>query len=99
VSADGTWQITVKSPLGPQASTVTLSTEGGTLTGEQSGNGESGPIQNGAFDGDSVSWSVSVTKPFALTIGFSGTVDGDTISGKAKAGGFPSMSFSGTRAG
>ena len=98
MSVDGTWQITVNSPLGPQPSTLVLATDGGTLTGEQSGNGEAGPIKDGAVDGNEVSWTVDVTKPFPLTIKFTGTIDGDAISGKAKAGGFPSFSFNGSRA-
>jgi hypothetical protein len=99
VSADGTWEITVKSPLGAQASTVVLATDGATLTGEQTGQGETGPIYDGVVDGDSVSWWVNVTKPMPLKIEFTATIDGDTISGKAKAGGFPAMSFSGSRVG
>jgi hypothetical protein len=98
MSADGTWEITVKTPLGSQKSTLVLSTEGGTLTGEQSGNGESGPIYGGAIEGDTVSWKVDVSNPFALSIEFTATIEGDAISGKAKAPGFPGMSFSGSRA-
>ena len=99
MSADGTWEITVNSPIGAQPSTVTLQTDGSTLTGEQTGNGETGPIYDGTVGGDSVSWSVDVSKPMKLTIRFKGTIEGDTISGKAKAGGFPGgFSFSGSRA-
>jgi hypothetical protein len=98
MSADGTWEITVKTPLGAQKSTLVLSTEDGALTGEQSGNGESGAIYDGAIEGDSVSWKVDVSKPFELSIDFSATIEGDTITGKAKAPGFPGMSFSGSRA-
>jgi hypothetical protein len=98
MSADGTWEITVKTPLGAQKSTLVLATEGDTLTGEQSGNGDSGPIYAGTIEGDSVSWKVDVTKPFSLSIEFTATIEGDAISGKAKAPGFPGMSFSGSRA-
>jgi hypothetical protein len=97
MSADGTWEITVQSPIGAQPSTVVLSTEGGMLTGEQAGNGESGPIYDGKLDGDNVSWAVDVSKPMSLTVKFSGTIEGDTISGKVKAGMFPAMAFTGSR--
>ena len=98
MSADGTWSITVNSPLGEQESTVELRSEGTALTGEQSGDGQSGPIYDGKVDGDRVSWKVDVTRPMSLTIHFEGSVDGDSISGSAKAGMFPKMKFSGSRA-
>jgi len=34
----------------------------------------------------------------ALTVSFRGKIDGDTISGKAKAWMFPAMAFEGSRA-
>lgn len=98
MSADGTWKITVQTPMGAQSSTVELSTDGGELTGTQSGNGESGAIYDGGIDGDSVTWKVDITRPMALTVTFSATIDGDAISGTAKAGAFGSSPFSGSRA-
>ena len=98
MSADGSWEITVNSPLGEQESTVELQTDGNTLSGVQSGEGQSGPIYDGKADGDRVSWKVDVTHPMKLTIHFEGTVEGDSISGTAKAGMFPKMKFSGSRA-
>ena len=97
MSADGTWQITVNTPMGAQATTLTLASDGATLTGEQSADGSSTPIHDGSVDGDSVSWKVDVTKPMALTVSFRGKVEGDKISGKAKAGMFPAMAFEGSR--
>jgi hypothetical protein len=97
MSADGTWEITIQTPMGAQTSTVELTTDGGALTGSQSGNGETGAIYDGSVDGDTVTWKADVTKPFALSITFSGTIDGDAISGKAQAGAFPPMPFTGSR--
>jgi hypothetical protein len=97
MSADGTWQITVNTPMGAQATALTLASDGATLTGEQSADGSSTPIYDGSVDGDAVSWKVDVTKPMALTVSFRGKVEGDKISGKAKAGMFPAMSFEGSR--
>ena len=37
MSVDGTWKITVQSPMGPPASTVELVSDGSALTGTQSG--------------------------------------------------------------
>jgi hypothetical protein len=98
MSVDGTWQITLQTPMGAQASTIELVSDGSTLTGTQSGNGESGPIFDGSVDGDTATWKVSITRPMSLTVTFTATVDGDSISGTAKAGLFPKSPFSGTRA-
>ena len=98
MSADGTWKITVQTPMGAQSSTVELSTDGGGLAGTQSGNGESGAIYDASIDGDDATWKVDITRPLALTVTFTAKIDGDTISGTARAGAFGSSSFSGTRA-
>jgi hypothetical protein len=98
MSADGTWNITVQTPMGAQASTVELITDGAALSGTQSGNGESGPIYDGSADGDNAKWKIDITRPLALTVTFTATVEGDAISGTARAGAFPPSPFSGTRA-
>ena len=98
MSVDGTWNVTVKSPMGDQPSTLTLKAEGGTLTGTASAQGNTNPIANGKVDGDTVSWSNSITTPFPMTLEFSGKVEGDTLNGSVKAGSFGSFPFTGTRA-
>jgi hypothetical protein len=98
MTVDGTWKITVQTPMGAQSSTVELSSAGGQLSGTQSGNGESGAIYDASADGDSATWKIDITRPMALTVTFTATIDGDAISGTAKAGMFGSSSFKGTRA-
>jgi hypothetical protein len=98
MSVDGTWNITVQTPLGEQESTVELTSDGNALTGTQSGNGERGPIYDGSCDGDTASWKVDIKNPMALTVKFKATVSGDSISGTASAGLFPAAPFSGSRA-
>jgi hypothetical protein len=98
MSVDGNWTVTVKSPMGAQASTLTLSAEGGALTGTQSAQGNTQPIANGKIDGDTVTWSNSITTPFPMTLDFTGKLDGDTLNGSVKAGSFGSFPFTGERA-
>ena len=98
MSADGTWNVTINSPMGPQPSTLTLAVEGGVLTGSQTAQGNTQPIVNGKIDGDMVTWSNSITSPFPMNLEFTGKVDGDTLSGSVKAGGFGAFPFSGKRA-
>jgi len=97
MSVDGTWNVVVKSPMGDQPSTLTLKADGGTLTGTASAQGNTNDIANGKVDGDTVSWSNSITTPFPMTLEFSGKVDGDSLSGSVKAGSFGSFPFAGTR--
>jgi hypothetical protein len=98
MSVDGNWTVTVKSPMGAQASTLTLSSAGGALTGTQSAQGTTQPIANGKLDGDTVTWSNSITTPFPMTLEFTGKLDGDTLNGSVKAGSFGSFPFTGERA-
>jgi hypothetical protein len=99
MAVDGTWKLVVSTPMGAQESTLVIQSSGGTLTGTQSaGAGDGRPIDEGTVDGNDITWKASITKPMPMTLEFSGTVDGDTISGNVKLGMFGSASFSGSRA-
>jgi len=98
MSADGTWNVTLNTPMGAQAGTLELATDGNTLTGTMSGPQGSMELENGTADGDSLSWTVNMTQPMPITIEAMATVDGDEISGEAKLGAFGTATFSGSRA-
>ncbi len=97
-SADGTWKTTMNTPMGAQEGTLTLATDGSTLTGKLDGAQGSVEIKDGVADGDSLSWKADITNPMPITLEFTATVAGDEISGNVKLGGFGNASFSGTRA-
>lgn len=98
MAADGTWNLTLDTPMGERRSTLTLSTAGGSLTGTQEAEGNTTEISEGSASGDSVSWKVAITNPMPLTLTFTGTVDGNTMTGQADTGMFGSFTFQGTRA-
>ena len=98
MSADGTWNVTLNTPMGAQAGTLELATEGNTLTGTMSGPQGSMELENGTADGDSLSWTVNMTQPMPITIEATAAIDGDEISGEAKLGAFGTATFSGSRA-
>jgi hypothetical protein len=98
MAADGTWNLTMNTPMGERRSTLTLSTSGGTLTGAQEAEGNTTDIADGTVNGNDVSWKVSITNPMPLTLTFSGSVDGNTMTGTADTGMFGSFPFEGTRA-
>ena len=98
MSADGTWNLTMQTPMGERRSTLTLSTAGGKLTGTQEAEGNTTEIADGSVNGNDVSWKVAITNPMPLTLTFSGSVNGNTLNGTADTGMFGSFPFEGTRA-
>ena len=71
---------------------------GGTLTGTQGADGNSGEIFDGTITGDDVAWKISITNPMPLTLAFTGKVSGDSMSGEMGIGPMGSFPFTGTRA-
>jgi hypothetical protein len=88
MSVDGTWKLETQTPTGMRKSKLILTAVGGTLTGEQSADGRSGPIVDGIVNGNAVAWKVSIVDPMRMTLEYSGTVRGNTMTGEMKAGRF-----------
>lgn len=97
MAVDGKWEIVINSPLGAQKANLDIKTDGGVLSGTQQAAQGSGPLENGKVDGNAVTWSAKITSPMPLTLDFTGTVDGDKLSGSVKAGAFGSFPFTGSR--
>jgi hypothetical protein len=97
MAVDGKWEIVINSPLGAQKANLDIATNGSVLTGTQRAAQGSGPLENGKVDGNNVSWSAKISSPMPLTLDFTGTVDGDKLSGSVKAGSFGSFPFTGNR--
>jgi hypothetical protein len=99
MAVDGTWKLTVNTPMGAQDSTLVISSSGATLTGTQSaGSSEGRPIDDGKVSGNTISWKASITRPMPMTLEFSGTVQGDKLDGSVKLGMFGTAPFTGVRA-
>lgn len=96
-SIDGEWIVTIKSPTGPMDSTLTLQTVNGQLTGSQSGEGETNEIDEITYEGGEVLWINKIKKPMKMKLTFKGKVEGNTMSGKVKAGFMGSFSFTGVK--
>ena len=98
MSATGTWNLTLKTPMGDQKMTARLTESGGTLTGTvEDDRNPTGAIKEGTVEASQVGWKFDVTKPFALTVTISAKIDGDSMTGTGKAGMFPAAPLSGTR--
>ena len=98
MAADGNWNLVISTPMGERQASLSVKTEGTVLKGSQAAEGNSADIFDGRANGDAISWKVSITDPMPMTLEFSGTVQGNTLSGNVVLGAFGSSSFSGTRA-
>jgi hypothetical protein len=98
MSADGTWNTVMNTPMGAQNGTMTLATDGGSLSGKLSGPQGDIDLTDGTVDGSALTWKADITSPMAMTLEFSATVDGDEISGDVKLGAMGNATFTGTRA-
>lgn len=97
MSADGTWNVTMNTPMGEQKGTLTLKTDGATLSGKMEGPQGAQEFDGGTVDGNQLSWVIDMTQPMPMKLDFSATVDGDSISGEVGLGSFGKATFSGAR--
>jgi hypothetical protein len=97
MSADGTWKLSMQTPLGERKATLALKEAGGTLTGKMtSEEGNSTDLYEGKVSGNGLSWKADIKSPMPLTLSFTGTVDADKISGNVSAA-VGSWPFTGVR--
>ena len=92
---DGTYDCTVKSPLGDQKLTLTVKADGNSFTGQASG--AMGADVTGTVDGATLAWKQQMTSPMPMTLDITATVDGDNVTGNVGAGAFGSFPLTGTR--
>lgn len=80
MSAVGTWQMTMQTPLGEQTPTITINDDGtGSFDSPMGGS----DLQNVVVDGDTVTFAADLKTPMGtFSLGFTATADGDTISGE-----------------
>lgn len=97
MSVAGKWTITIKSPTGPQVTTLELNEADGKITGAQSGQGSTTEITDATYDGSKIFWVNHVTKPMKMKVEFAATVEGTQMSGKCKAGFMGSYPFTGVK--
>ena len=96
MSVDGAWKTSVNSPMGVQEGELEIASSGDSFTGKMKGRMGEQDI-SGKVDGDTLTWSASITSPFPMTLEFTVKVDGDNMSGSVKAGAFGSSPLTGTR--
>jgi hypothetical protein len=96
-NVNGTWNLTVETPAGSGTPTITLKQEGEKLTGTYKGQLGEAPLK-GTIKGNEIKFAFKVSAQGQdLDIEYSGTVDGNTMKGKAKLGDFGEGAFTGKR--
>lgn len=99
MGVDGTYKVEVSSPMGTMGATLTLKTEGASVSGSVDGQMGRSEFSGGSVDGDTATWSMQIQSPMgAMELGYTVTVSGDDISGEVKAGSFGSSPLKGKRA-
>ncbi|HEY6969610.1 MAG TPA: hypothetical protein VJA94_10425 [Candidatus Angelobacter sp.] len=96
-NVNGEWNLTVETPNGTGTPSVIFKQDGENLTGTYKGRfGESSV--KGIIKGNDIKFSTTISPQGQdILVEYSGTVDGDTMKGKAKFGELGEGNFSGKR--
>lgn len=96
-NVNGVWDLSVETPNGTGTPTVTFKQDGETLTGTYKGRFGETPLK-GTIKGNEIKFSFTISPQGQdLTIEYSGTVDGDSMKGKARFGEMGEGNFTGKR--
>jgi len=94
VDVTGDWEMTSQSPRGERTSDVRFEQDGEKLTVTMQIMGEEAKAE-GTVKGNKIEWSVTRNTPRGdFTLSYSGTVEGNTMSGEAQIGDFGTMEWS-----
>ena len=96
---EGKWDCTVATPMGDQDFVLTIVPNGDRFSGEASGSVGSMTIPDGMIDGDTLKWSMTISKPMTITLACEAGITGDSLDGNVRAGIFGSFPIRGKRAG
>ena len=98
MALEGTWNLTMNSPMGPRPVTANFTTTGTTIGGEFAGPQGAAPVA-GTLNGNDAAFAATVAGPMGqMELKFTGTVDGNSTSGNVQFGAFGSGTFTGSKA-
>jgi len=100
VAIDGTWNLTMSTPMGERPVKARFAAAGADLSGAVIGDAGERAFESGSVSGDDAAWVVTVPTAMGdMRLEFAGAVSGDAIAGKVKLGSFGEAPFSGSREG
>jgi hypothetical protein len=94
MSIAGSWEVAIHTPMGDQLLSVDFTDD---HTGVARYGQISAPLTDVSVSGDTMTCSIVVTEPLPVTFRCSATVDGDTMTGTARAGVLGSFAMAGRR--
>ncbi|AYF31941.1 hypothetical protein CSH63_31710 [Micromonospora tulbaghiae] len=98
MSLDGTWQLTLSSPMGDNYATAEFVTNAEEVSGKYTGLGTTEDIVEGSVVGDRVRWTVYRKQPIEWATKFDMTLQGaDAMAGEVEVGTFGSYKVTGER--
>jgi len=97
MSLTGTWNLRISTPVGTQSADPEPTENDGVVAGVAKNDAETLPLINPVLHGNRLTWQLSITKPMRLNLTFDVTINGDTLTGKSKAGILPPSRVIGTR--
>ncbi|MFE4968183.1 hypothetical protein [Streptomyces sp. NPDC056660] len=97
MSAEGTWDLSISTPIGTIRAVTEFRYEDGVLVGTARGAGEEVTLSDVLLEEGRLTWKQAVTKPMRLNLAFALTLDGDTLTGTSRAGRLPSSKVTGRR--
>lgn len=98
MSLAGTYDCTVKTPMGDQKALFTIVPSGngssfsGNISSDMMGSMD---IENGTIDGNRLSWAMEMKTPMPMTLDCEATIDAGRLTGSVTAGMFGAMAIEG----
>jgi hypothetical protein len=93
---DGTYEITVQSPMGERKTTLVVKSNGDRFSGTNSGAMGTSDIE-GRVEGNTLTWSQKMTTPIPITLEMKASVEDDKVEGSVRAGMMGTFPLSGVR--
>ena len=99
LNISGTWNLSINSPQGPMDVTLSVTQNGTNLTGSTSSAIGNADIVDGAINGSNFRFTINLNSPEigSLSVTFTGTVQGNRMSGSIDVPGMGSMDFTGSK--
>jgi cytochrome P450 len=96
-SPTGSWELTLSTPAGPQGMTAHIVVNGQSFSGTMSSAEMMAQEISGTVSGNTLSWTLPLTKPMPIKLGFEASIEGDRIAGEVKFGMFGKGALTGKR--
>lgn len=94
---EGKWEVIISTPIGKLETRLVIHTDNGSIRGTATQDGETVEFIHPRVQGDKLVWDLRVSKPMKLQLHFEVIVQGNVMTGTAKAGFLPASKLRGHR--